>query len=317
MSSMNHPDTGQLNAYLQNPMGSDYRQLRLHLAVCADCREQVQLLDELQTHLPAIEAELYQQNIASNSELHDALHSQLIEKYIDGQLEPADRLPITELLKNNPQAMKAAMHYASHSARMQRVMGDSSGAMLAEQSRAPGKSGRSSSPGLLTSLRHWLEIRLPVWLTVPTAAALAGVLSIVMIPQIELATSQPTVVAYQDNPVIQFKRTENLPGIGFFSDANKMVKPYDRIKASLAGDRIIELSWPKVENAINYTMQLKAIINGRQISVGQVITTSTQAAFKRMANDSGQRYVWHLNGKTDKDELFSTKGGFVISDNHD
>lgn len=135
-----------------------------------------------------------------------------------------------------------------------------------------------------------------------------------MIPQLELASTKPELIAYQDNPVIQFKREQSLPGIGFFSDANKTVKPYGRIRAGITDNSDIHLSWPSVDNAMSYTMHLKVFVRGQQLSVGKVSTTTTQASFKRVANDSGQRYVWRLNGKTANGKLFSTKGGFVIND---
>lgn len=317
MSSMNHPASEQLNAYVQDPIGDDYRQLRQHLAACVDCRQQVDLLSNLKTNLHEIEADQYQRAISQNDELHEILQAQLIEKYVAGQLNKDEEQRVTVMIKDNPQAMKAAMHYASHSARMQRELGDDAGSLVISKSNHHTAFHKPIKSGVLTMLRHWLEVRSPVWLTVPATAAIASLLSILLIPQLNshlnTGAEKISVVAYQDNPVIQFKRTQNLPGIGFFSGANKTTKPYDRITANVFDNNTIQLSWPRVDNAVSYTMQLKIFANGQQLSVDKLTTTATQASFKRAANDSGHRYIWRLTGKTGAGELFSTKGGFIIN----
>lgn len=313
---MNHPDTEQLNAYVQDPIADDYRQLRLHLAACVDCRQQVKLLSNLKINLREVEAEQYQHAVSQNDELNEILQTQLIEEYVDGQLNKSDQRRMAGMIKNNAQAMKAAMHYASHSARMQRELGDDAGSLATKPNYSAGIN-KSSKPGILTMLRRWLEIRSPVWLTVPATAAIAGLLTIVLIPQLDSGAEKINVIAYQDNPVIQFKRTQELPGIGFFSGANKITRPYDRITANVFDKKTIQLSWPRVDNAVSYTMQLKIFANGQQVSVGKLTTTDTQVSFKRVANDSGHRYTWRLTGKTGAGELFSTKGGFIINSGND
>ena len=317
MSSMNHPDSEQLNAYIQDPLGDDYRQLRLHLVACVDCRQQVDLLSNLKTNLLEIEGEQYQHAVSQNDELHEVLQTQLIEKYIDGQLNKGEQQRVRGIIKENTQAMKAAMHYASHSARMQREVDGDAGSLAVAEANYHAGYNKSTKPGILTILRRWLAIRSPLWLAVPTTAAIASLLSIVLIPQLNSGSEKISVVAYQDNPVIQFKRTQDLPGIGFFSGANKTTRPYDRITANIFDNNTIQLSWPRVDNAVSYTMQLKIFTNGQQVSVGKFTTTTTQASFRRAANDSGHRYIWGLTGKTGAGELFSAKGGFIINSGND
>ncbi|MCK4871069.1 MAG: hypothetical protein KAS93_08170, partial [Gammaproteobacteria bacterium] len=228
MSSMEHPDTEQLSAYMHDPGADDYRQLRLHLISCVDCRQQVKLLSDLNINLGEVESEQYQHAVSENGELHEVLQSQLIEEYVDGQLNSNEQLRMKKMLSRNGQAMKAAMHYASHSGHMQRELASDSGFMQSEPKYSTGYN-RPAKPGILTFLRRWLEVRTPIWLTVPATAAIAGILSVVLIPQINTASSKSYLIAYQDNPVIQFKSTQNLPGIGFFSRANKITKPYGRM----------------------------------------------------------------------------------------
>lgn len=308
MSSMNHPDTEQLTAYLADPAAEDYRRLRMHLMTCGDCRALAGLLANLRENLHEIETEQYQQMISQNNELGEMLHARLIEKYVDGSLHESDQQRVSDMLRKDGQAMKAAMHYAGHSAGMQRTLG----VTPAEHPESIRPLKPVAKPGLLTMLRQWLVVRMPVWMTVPVSAALAGVLTVALTPSITPETEKYSIVAYQDNPVIRFKGAQDLPGIGFFSSANKTAKPYGRIGAAISGDRTIRLSWPAVDGALSYTMHLKMFDMGRQVSVGKVTTSSTEAGFERLANDAGRRYVWSLSGRTRTGELFSTKGGFVI-----
>lgn len=143
MNSMNHPDTAQLNAYVQDPMGDDYRQLRLHLASCQACRDQLNLLADLNVLLPEIEAEMYQENVSQDDELHEALQTQLIEKYVDGQLDKSAQQRVAGILQDNGQALKAALHYASHSSRMQRDAGNGAETI----SSAPANHDTINQPG--------------------------------------------------------------------------------------------------------------------------------------------------------------------------
>lgn len=166
---------------------------------------------------------------------------------------------------------------------------------------------------MLTVLRQWMEIRTPVWLTVPATAIMASLLSLVLIPLADLDRGKYDIIAYQDNPVIQFKSAQALPGIGFFSAANTTSKPYGEIKANLSNENTIRLLWPTVDDAVSYTMQLKLFADGKQTSVGSVTTASTLAMFKRADRDAGHRYIWKLSGKTSTGKLFSAKGGFVIN----
>lgn len=314
---MNHPDSEQLNAYVQDPGADQYRQLRLHLLGCASCRAEVGLLAELKADLPEIEAQQYRQMLSRDEALNSLLHTQLIEEYVDGRLADEEQQRIAGMLQDNGQAMKAALHYASHSAGMQREWGDATGRLQQPQTELQTGRGQVASPGLLGLLRQWLTIRTPAWLAVPVSAAAAAALTVTLLPRMGSLAKIDTVVAYQDNPVIQFKQAHDLPGIGFFSNANKTAKPYARIHATLPDAQTIRLAWPEVKDAVSYTIHLKIFDKGRQVSVGQVTTTSSQASFRRAPQDIGHRYVWSLNGKTRSGQLFATKGGFVIYSEND
>ena len=254
MNSSTHPDSKQLNAYIQDPLSEDYSQLRLHLIACMACREQASLLTDLKTHLPGIEAALYQQTVSESEELQNVLQMQLIEKFIDGQLSKTEQPRVEGIIQDNPQAMKAAMHYASHSARMPKEFGDDSGTIASVRITNQAGHQQPAKPGVLSILRRWLMLRFPIWLTVPVTAAITSILSIVFIPQLALDSSKVNVIAYQDNPVIQFKHAQDPPGIGFFANANKSIKPYAKITTRLMDENVVHLSWPKVDNAISYNM---------------------------------------------------------------
>ena len=313
MTTSNHPELEQLNAFARQPHGEEFRQLRLHLVTCRDCRKQVSMLAEMHDLLPGVQAKDLDMAISNDDSFSQALHNQQIERYVDGQLDDGEKQAVAAMLGRNGQALKAALHYASHSAKMaSQVDRAASGEQGVKAVRAA-----AGDKGLIALLYRCLTFRSPFWLTVPATAVLAGVLSVVLVPQLTFVADKSQVVAYQDNPVIQFKRSEDLPGIGFFSSADKTSQPYRNITVKEIDSKSLHLSWPKVDNAMSYTMQLKIFSNGQQMLVDTVTTADEHARLKRAANDHGVRYVWHLTGKTGKGELFSTKGGFVIKSEND
>jgi len=313
MKQFDHPDSEQLTAYLRAPQANDYRDLRLHLVNCRDCRQQVNLLSDLHNNLPVLDSDQHQQAVAQHNELHEVLQSQLIEKYVDGQLSQTERQRVKRLLDENPQAMKAAIHYTVHSNCMPRELAGDSGSPALAGSGNADADRPVGKLDWLSILRRCLHVRTPLWLTVPTTATVASLLSLMLISQPGSYTQNDHIVAYQDNPVIQFKPAQALPGIGFFSNANKISKPYGKISAGLSRDKQIQLAWPGVDNALSYTVQLKIFRDGKPISVGKLTTTMTQASFSRADNDTGHRYVWQLTGKTGDERVFSTRGGFIIN----
>lgn len=306
---MNHPDTEQLTAYLTNPQSGEFMDLRLHLARCVDCRAEVSVLAELKENpLPG----LAEAGLDSDDAFHNATQEQLIEKYVDGVLDGEERQEVETLLQTDPRAIKAALHYASHSAGMKRALYDSPDGVIPDQSKLRPDNKTSARPSLLNAINNWLQLRAPVWLAVPATAVVVALFSITMTPLLTSTTSQFTVASYQDNPVIRFEQKNRQPGIGFFANAGKTEQAYATIKTRLFDGNMLDLSWPVVAKAVSYKIQLQLIKNGQRTNVGELTTKLAQASFKRVPDDTGHRYEWVLSGNTTDGKTFTTHGGFVI-----
>jgi len=310
MNSMTHPDTEQLSDYLQEPAADRFSDIRLHLMQCHVCRSQASLISEIRNNLENIRAEQDANMSEQDSELAELIANQTIEQYVDDSLDPKTAVQVRKTIENNPRALKMALHYASHSASMSRQ----EDVGLRSTSRdVVTQSGSTQQQGIAGMFRQWISARIPLWMTVPVAAVAAGIFAVVILPQTTQFAQGPTVVAYQDNPTIQFRRMEPTPGIGFFANADKIVKPYQSATARVMDKDKLELVWPEVEGAVSYTLHVKIHRMGEYVSVDKITTKQNQAQFTRLQQDAGQRYVWSLSGKTQDGAMFSTKGGFVIN----
>lgn len=316
MATSTHPQAEELDAYTRDPGLEDYRQLRLHLAVCPDCRQQVDILTSLQRNLHEIQARRFAEAVSEDGAFSHIMDEQLIERYVDGELEAEQRDSVAGYINDNAMAMKAALHYASHGNQMKIAFEKDGGEIYRKDTHSRGPVGLENSNTSRSSRFHCLKLRYPVWLTVPLTAVCAGLLTAVILPQTRLVETPTMVVAYQDNPVMQFRKAVSAPGIGFFSGATKTSRPYANITVRPLNGAL-SISWPKVDKAESYTMQLKIFIEGKQLLLDTIKSTGNSATFKRAANDSGHRYVWKLTGKTRNGDLFSSRGGFIISsDSH-
>ncbi|MDH5445344.1 MAG: hypothetical protein OEY52_07290 [Gammaproteobacteria bacterium] len=295
MNTTHHPDADQLNNYICDPGSNEFRQVRLHLMECIDCRAEVDMLMNLKSNLGSI-------NIPSiDAGNKQALDLDMLDRHLNSELNATEQQQLEDIIKKEPQAMKSALHYVSHRVSMDKGTVDTNWTQ-------PQHSGSRFSD----LFKSWFSVKWPVWMSVPITAIAASVFTIMLVPLPVNMTGSPAVIAYQDNPVIQFKKEQTLPGIGFFSGANKTAQPYGKLKVTLQGENTALLHWPEVENAESYTMHLKIYKQGRQISAGKHTTSKPQAKFTRVPGDTGHRYVWNLSGKTSNGQLFSAKGGFII-----
>ena len=319
-NTTSHPDIENMMAYLANPDASGFRELSLHLAACGVCRSQLGTLTTLREGLEDLNSESYQQSIERDTELDEALQQQLIERYVDDQLQVEEKQQIAALLQKNPQGLKAALHYASHSSSMQRELGQAALPEFSNETRASqtsssqhqNKRSKAHKPALLSRLKNWFSLQARIWISVPITATAAAVLAIVFMPVSETLT----IAGYQDNPVIQFEQKNELPGIGFFSTARKVVKPFERVTIELVEKDTIALSWLAVEGADSYTVSLQKFALGQKIELGKNTTTTTRIEFKDLNIDLNHRYEWILTGKTTDAKTFYTSGGFVIARNN-
>ena len=296
MQTIAHPDFEILQAYVRQADAAQFAELRLHLAGCAECRVQVDAMMALQQHYPSLESPA----VAEHQQ------QQLVD-YIEQHLPQEQRQQVQQMLQDNPTTMKAALHYASHRAAMQQAISP------APQTDAAIQTDVSFFSSLGAYVAGWFELRAPIWLSVPATAAV--VLVAVMMLQIGMQgnTTQLEIVAFQDNPVLQFRDNASLPGIGFFNRADNASAVYDKVAVSMPKAGEVAIQWPAIADATEYKMRLQAFYQGEKHSLGEVITRHNSARFAIDNVPANSRYEWVLSGQTARQKTFYTSGGFVIS----
>ncbi len=296
-------------AYLEDVEHSDYANVRLHIATCGQCRTTLQRLTDLQHNLRR--SGPYHNRLAGSSdELIDTLRRQTIERYVDGELPKAEAEPIKQLLQSDPMALKAALHYASHCA--------TDGHLRSAQSleRAPDSANTPAVQPTLARLKQllqqWLDLRPPVWISVPATVAAVLLVTLMVMPHWKSAQDY-TVAAYQDKAVIHFQGANQLPGIGFFNKAMRSTQAFGPMEIRYNDSKRLSLRWPTVTNATSYHLTVFLISEGQKITVQELNTNESEAVLAEFRAEPGKRYEWTLNGETTDDKSFYTSGGFVIN----
>jgi anti-sigma factor RsiW len=303
-----HPETETLQAYLRNIDAPEFDTVRLHLAGCADCRHEVDALSALDGFIPEPDTD------SCSEQQH-----KLIRDFVDGPLQGDKRTEIEALLHDNPAAMKAALHYASHSTAMSSAIA----AATAEETSAAATHNNSAHEttarpaSLMSKLYHDVSRRLamrpPLWAVVPATALAAAMLAVSMQTFFARPGDDFIVASYRDNPVMQFSNNQTLPGIGFFNKAARQTRSYNNVRVSIIDASHLKIDWPAVDNASLYTIRLQLFNHGQKVSLGDVSTETPGAVFETAALNAGHRYEWILSGKTRDDMAFYATGGFVIN----
>ena len=304
MTVSEHPELEQLKNYLNNSASAEFSGLRLHLAQCSQCRALIDGLTGL---------EQVSQQVLSMQTERDTLSEQQHQKiadYIDGRLSGDEHLQIKEFLQLNPLAMKAALHYASHSSAM-----DKAGLESTTDTISVATTGMAVNlwSGFMKKVNDLMSFQTPVWLTVPVTAVLVAMLSVTLLDQSPPEQSKYLIASYQDNAVIQFRPKDHLPGIGFFNNTTELSEAYANLKVPVSEDRHFRIQWPAVAQAINYTFRLHMFSQGSKLLVGEVTTEKTSVVISTKLDDINHRYKWVLSGETSDHRVFSTNGGFVIN----
>jgi len=313
-----------LLAYLEAPEQSDFRDLRLHLVACSDCRGNIKKLRAVQNTLQ--QTGLLQSRIqAPSAQLAQALKLQTIERYIDGELQEPQARHVEALLKSDSDALKVALHYASHSQRSESEAPQT--ATPASISSAATRAGNTIS--LLDRIRKFLDFKPPVWISVPATAAIVLTLTTAILLTWQASPAKHLAIAtYQDKAVIHFQGASQLPGIGFFSKAHSSTQAFGPMKISYDKSQTLSLQWPPVAEAAVYHLALYLIADGQKITVKEMDVTVPHASITDFEPIAGKRYEWALNGetklreskvgetrgsKTGDSQTFYTSGGFVIN----
>ncbi len=288
--NIKHPEPEDLNDYLQQPQAEKFSALRLHLAGCVDCRNQLEVISSLQQHYSVIK----------NDSIDDAEYLQIGDFFDNGNDVALQKI------KNNPAALKAALHYASHSAAMSDHI----------KPEVQPKKKISAVKRIKTFLTDLFEYQSPVWIS--SAASIAFVLGVIILlpltDKIGDVYSSKSIVQYQDNPQIHFRSQDALPGIGFFSKAEEKTLPFSDMRVKYFQPNVIQFSWPKVKNAKYYKLRLQVIAQGKKNTLDEISTELNKVEIKLNAASINHRYVWTLSGLTHNGKTFLTSGGFVIGD---
>ena len=300
MNPIDHPAVLQLLQLSKAPEKPEYRELRLHLATCSQCRGQLETLSSLRQHAGGLRVE-------SNQAVEPDLADQ-ISDLVQGRLQPkaADRL--RQKIKQSPASLRAALHYASHDAAMQ--------AEIKTGIQAPVQPVAADSfvEQCKQILNRWLHIQTPVWKLVPVAAVLIAGFTVVMTQQGEPYPGlAPAILSFQDNLRMRFVGQETQPGIGFFAGAQQDSKPYGTVSINLIDRQSLHFSWPAVDDALTYTLKLQVFRSGEKIVLDQLSTQATQASIHLSEPLTRHRYEWVLSGNTANHRSFQTSGGFVVN----
>ena len=295
MNVSDHPNLDLLKNYLNNSKAVEFNSLRLHLAQCSQCRTLVDGLASLES--------ICQQ--PTSDTLNEQQHQQ-ISDYIHGRLDTAEAQQINELINSDPFAMKAALHYASHKSSIERTM----------DLNRPSSTSSMQATLIFNKLKSLLRFKSPVWLSVPVTAALIALLSFNLFNQSSPDQPPYTIANYQDNPIIQFRSKESLPGIGFFKQSGQLSKNYNGLQVSVSDDNQLTLRWPPVSDAAKYTLRLQIFEKGNKIVLADITTKNSFADISLKLQTIFHRYEWELSGETHDNQVFMANGGFVINDSN-
>ncbi len=236
-----------------------------------------------------------------------------IARYLNAQVSEEEKKQIESVLQKQPEMLKAALFQATQQSAMQRALPELPEALPADQETTQEKTQKQRS-SLVDIIQQGFRFKMPVWTTVPMTVALATFALFLLLPQVQGPGPGLQPTHYQDNQSIQFQAQAQPPGMGFFNQATKSSRPYGNIEARFVNEGQLVLSWPPVEKAQSYTMQLQIFEGGQKVTLGSVDTHVAQAKFSGLTQRAGVRYAWRLTGKTNDALVFLTSGGFVFDE---
>lgn len=312
MSASTHLPIDAMAAYLADPHSADAKKTGLHLAQCATCRSQLNAMVAMTRHLPAITGDAFNASIENDEALEKMLQSQIIERFVDGELVETEGQEVQETLSESPLALTAALHYTRHSSAMHKAL-DSTDASSAASATTPRPAqGTSFRNFNLAAAKTWLSQRIPLWTTLPAAAVATAIIVVALTMISAPPRGRVQIATYQDNPVVQFRSHNQSPGIGFFGTAAKSSAPFESVTVEATAKGGITMSWPPVAQASGYMVRLARREKGRVVPLAETVTSATTHTFKGLEIVFDHRYVWTLSGKTLDKKDFYAEGGFVF-----
>ena len=298
LSAASLPGAGDMSS-------ASYDEILDHLASCAECRDQVSIITTLQEEWSQLR---FQSSLTEDQQ-------QLICDYIDDMLGAHDAEKVRALIDEQPDAMKAALHYQGH---VEVMAGELPRKETEHQAvNATRQSQSSFFSGLSTFASQFFAMRSPMIYTMAaTAAVFVAALLLLQAPMMQ--RGQTVIASFQDDPTIQFTAKNKLPGVGFFTKSGNTSKPFDDVRIELISENMIKISWPKVEGAELYKMRIQVFNQGKKTVLKESSSQTNHTTFllepQSQANGANKRYEWVLYGNTAEDRMFYASGGFVISE---
>lgn len=312
MSPSPHVDIDALTSYLAAPHSADAGKIGLHLAQCAPCRSRLETLSAMRGHLTVAGGDDDERCEGSDGQLAQMFEHQEIERYVDGGLTEGEGRRVAAQLKGSPQALKAALHYASHSAAMRRGLNPGEPSSAAGDTDSRRVQDKSPWKAHWTAVTAWLSRRIPLWTTLPVGGLATGILLVSLTFMQTPSGGHVQIASYQDNPVVQFRAPSQAPGIGFFGTAAKSSLPFEPVRVAAVGTDGVTISWPAIPAAKAYVVRLTRRQHGGSTPLAERTTTATTATFEGLEIIVDHRYVWTLSGKTTDKKDFYAEGGFVF-----
>lgn len=284
-----HPTDRHILEYLKAPDAVDQGDLRLHLAGCHACRRRADLVAMLRDRGHCLD---------SGTDQVDPRVADLV----GGNLAAGEAESLRREIKQDPAALRAALHYASHARAMREIAEPASGDRIGSK--------------WLKSLLRGLSFEAPLWQVAPALAVVMTV-AVLVFNQFdpERNTQAMRIVAFQDNPVLQFSSHETQPGIGFFSQADADSRPFAGMTIELQADDRLRLSWPEIPGASDYNLKLQVFRDGQTHLLARRQLKSTATEIQLDEPLTQHRYEWVLSGNTVDQGSFQVNGGFVITVN--
>ena len=277
MNTNSHLSTDEMTDYLDNPEASDFCKLRLHLANCTECREKTMKMSSMKHNLQHI----------------------------------LPRLLDTTESASDSNALKAELHLATHSAAMRRHLDNTSSE--SETTKPEANIKQTGKPG--TFIKNLISWQTPVWASVTATAVVVFAVTLLLPPVTFIANNTDiSVIAYQDDPFVTFRKSDqNIPGIGFFNEANQSRENFSTITLALKDGNNLHMKWSPVNKAKNYEISLFKLQNQNKVLVTKKATTNNEVIFNLPKIETGRRYEWTITGKTTENLVFQTKGGLIVS----
>lgn len=321
-SENTHPNSEQLAGYIESPESSQHTPIRNHLMACDNCRVRVDKLNQLEIDIKHFVPRITRQQAVGN-DLKDGSYDDLygseeqnVERYVDNQLNPEESQSVKQQLDSNPEALKAALHYAVHSAAMSRNI-DTSNTNIDSKALKDNNSPNTFG-SFFNKLLQYLQWPTPAWAMVPAVLVVATVVSS---PLIYLSDSQQTtgvfIAEFQDNPVISYSSADIPKGsIGFFHDAKSSTEPFSGMDIIVTPNQKLDFNWQAIPKAKSYQFKVYEFNDGQKRELATLISNEPSASPDSIAWENEKHYQWQISGVTQNGLQYTTSGDFIFIRNN-